>query len=208
MTLEKTLKILQFVRKSSCAIFTGLCVTCKEVFWTRRPYVSHCSRKCAKRENTIYTSNSREYNLKLLERRVDKIRGCWMQRVLDYKHPKAYGCISVDDKPMRGNRATWIILFGPIPDGMGVLHSCDNPPCIKPKHLWLGTHHDNMRDRKEKGRFENMPKGKKWYKLHPKHGSDEVVKKISKTMTLLWKDPVYRRKVLAGRQRYYLAKEI
>ncbi len=46
----------------------------------------------------------------------------------------------------------WEIVKGPIPPGMHVLHRCDCPPCVRPDHLFLGTHADNMRDMIAKGR--------------------------------------------------------
>jgi len=50
------------------------------------------------------------------------------------------------------HRIAWLYPNYTIPKGMYILHSCDNPSCCNPKHLWLGTHQDNMDDMKQKGR--------------------------------------------------------
>lgn len=64
-----------------------------------------------------------------------------------------YGKIGVDGGNRFAHRVSWILANGPIPIGMDVLHHCDNPPCVNPSHLYLGTHTDNMRDRSVRGRF-------------------------------------------------------
>lgn len=65
---------------------------------------------------------------------------------------KGYGEITVDNKKHRVHRLTWIIERGPIPAGLGVLHTCDNRRCRKLNHLFLGDATANNRDRDSKGR--------------------------------------------------------
>lgn len=51
------------------------------------------------------------------------------------------------------HRIAWQLMRGPIPDGLNVLHSCDNAGCVRIEHLFLGTQADNMRDAAAKGRL-------------------------------------------------------
>lgn len=71
---------------------------------------------------------------------------CW--EWTGYRNNRGYGKI---DRAY-AHRTSYEVHVGPIPDGMEVMHSCDNPPCINPRHLSLGTHLDNMRDMARKGR--------------------------------------------------------
>ena len=69
-----------------------------------------------------------------------------------YTNPAGYGQLRVNHKGIRAHRVAWELTYGPIPIGMHVLHRCDNPPCVKLDHLFIGTHKDNMNDRDIKGR--------------------------------------------------------
>lgn len=63
-----------------------------------------------------------------------------------------YGCFCVNYKSMGAHRHSWQFYRGEIPAELGVLHKCDNPRCVNPNHLFLGTRGDNNRDRSRKGR--------------------------------------------------------
>lgn len=63
-----------------------------------------------------------------------------------------YGRIMIDGKRKLAHRVVWELENGPIPDGMCILHRCDNPKCNLVSHLFLGTKSDNAKDRNDKGR--------------------------------------------------------
>ena len=87
---------------------------------------------------------------------------CWLWSacVNDY----GYGMIGGDAKHNRGmlraHRVAWELVNGAIPEGMCVLHRCDNPPCCNPKHLFLGTRASNLADMTRKGRRAHLAGGK------------------------------------------------
>lgn len=103
---------------------------------------------------------------------VRKTRGCWVWTGGTTRG--GYGVIrtTAPRGMMRANRAAWVIAHGKIPRGKQVLHHCDNKICVRPSHLYVGTHADNMRDAAARNR---TPKGERtaFAKL-----SDSVVRQI------------------------------
>lgn len=86
--------------------------------------------------------------------------------------PDGYGQVGSGKKNCAAHRASYAATFGPIPENMCVLHSCDNRRCIEPKHLNLGTRADNTADMVAKGRAGGA-KGEKHSKA--KLSNDEVL---------------------------------
>jgi HNH endonuclease len=74
--------------------------------------------------------------------------GCW--EWTKGRKSGGYGCLRVGDSTMTAHRYSYELVHGPVKDGLYVLHSCDNPPCVNPAHLRLGSHQENMQDAVER----------------------------------------------------------
>jgi len=86
---------------------------------------------------------------------------CWVWQ--GSRTPKGYGQFGISSGNMRpAHRIAWQLYKGPIPKGKFVCHVCDNPPCVNPNHLFVGTNRDNMTDMFKKGRG-NRPLGEKHF---------------------------------------------
>ena len=94
----------------------------------------------------MYSERLRDrFRLKVLEGGDDE---CWPWR--GAKTRDGYGVMSGEhrgDNPLRAHRIAYELHFGPVPDGLHVLHHCDNPPCCNPNHLYAGTNAQNVSDK-------------------------------------------------------------
>lgn len=101
-----------------------------------------------------------QYTPKFLQRfwsKIDTTGECWLWTHQTQHTRLGYGRISTTrgGPDFLAHRVSWELAYGPIPDGLWVLHNCpggDNPSCVRPTHLYLGTPRDNSRDMVQKGR--------------------------------------------------------
>lgn len=136
----------------------AVCLFCSTPF-TVKPYVlrlgkgKYCSSKCLRRAQVEYRGKSLIVRYwKHVQKNAD---GCWGWNGRCDKD--GYGNLSAwtpdgKETTVRAHRVSYELHFGPIPDGIEVCHTCDNPPCSKPEHLFLGTHLANVADMVAKAR--------------------------------------------------------
>jgi hypothetical protein len=88
--------------------------------------------------------------------KVDKSGDCWLWQGCHLKRTNqkiSYGQVRFKNELIYAHRLAWEFTFGPVPEGKEICHHCDNPICVRPSHLFLGTHLDNMQDASGKGRM-------------------------------------------------------
>lgn len=108
---------------------------------------------------------------------IGKENDCWEWKAS--KNKDGYGKFWAKGKHLLSHRVSYAYFIENIPNGLFVLHSCDNPSCVNPKHLRVGTHSDNMKDRHDRSRYNVSGKNNPMY---GKTVSDETRNKISKSL--------------------------
>jgi hypothetical protein len=104
------------------------------------------------------------------------------------KHENGYGYLTFLGEQVLAHRFFFAVAHGPIPQDLLVRHDCDNPSCVNPAHLRLGTHFDNVRDRDTRGRTA----------IGSRHGRAKVDEQIVRDI---------RSRVAAGESRSAMARE-
>lgn len=122
--------------------------------------------------------------------KVDKSGDCWLWTNSVNRY--GYGYFTVQRVNTYGHRVSYELHFGAIPPGMCICHHCDNPRCVRPDHLFLGTRADNSADMKAKGRATGAHK--------PRQGSGHGRAKLTESQVV-----EIRRLVSAGTPQRYVA---
>lgn len=111
-------------------------------------------RKCQRCGGAFTAINPKQWMCGLECRLMAKVKlggGCW--EFVGATNAGGYGSMrDVDGRSARAHRISYRLFVGPISDGLDVLHNCDNPSCVRPDHLRLGTDADNTADKLVRGR--------------------------------------------------------
>lgn len=95
--------------------------------------------------------NSRTKIMKKFLEKIEKTSKCWIWK--GHKNRKGYGLITYNKNTIKVSHLSYKLFKGNIPENMFVCHKCDNPSCVNPNHLFLGTQYDNIQDAINKGRL-------------------------------------------------------
>lgn len=122
----------------------------------RYAYCKCCTtqiNKISREQAPNLSSDSCQISIKDIQRfwsKVEKTESCWnWTQGLDRR---GYGQIKISARNYGAHRLSWFIHNGSIPTNLSVCHRCDRPSCIRPDHLFLGTHAENMADMHKKNR--------------------------------------------------------
>ena len=114
-------------------------------------------KMCFRRSTPGRQHASRHIVERIMDRVVFGMSDCW--HYCGVRNAFGYGRLSYQGRIQVAHRLMYEAVHGAIPSGLYVLHSCDNPSCVNPGHMRLGTYSDNIRDSYERGR--RRPRGRK-----------------------------------------------
>ena len=103
---------------------------------------------------------------KRLMRKVKKTDSCWLW--CGSKDKDGYGYFHPYGRRMSTHRFAWQHHYSTLDPTLSVCHTCDNPSCVNPEHLWQGTHQQNVTDMMQKGRHRNQKTGRLPERMHIK----------------------------------------
>lgn len=100
----------------------------------------------------------KQHHGKTLAERIEiytkRTEDCWLW--IGYRDPQGYGRLNVGNRPLLAHRLSYEQKYGSIPDGKILCHKCDNPQCVNPDHMFVGTQADNIADMEHKGRARKV----------------------------------------------------
>ena len=153
-------------------LITRNCANCGKEFTAEARHVrkgdgKYCSRRCSAKMRARPRGTILGRFLRFASG-LEDLAGCWPW--IGSKNRQGYGklaCVSFGRHKFMAHRVSYLLFVGPIPRGLQVLHHCDNPSCVNPQHLFVGTQKDNMADCHRKGRERKAASGEQcsWAKL-------------------------------------------
>lgn len=131
---------------------THLCVVCKAPFKDSpsKPR-TYCSKACQYHAYRQSFSPWEERFWKYVSKAYHP-KGCWLW--IGAKRPQGYGIMSIQNQCHLAHRVSYEMHYGSLIPGIQVCHCCDNPPCVRPSHLFIGTAWDNNQDALLKGSYK------------------------------------------------------
>lgn len=143
-------------------IITKICAKCKSKQNTDNFYKDKFSKDgfhricktCVKFRQQLRKADQLNFiptkTIKKFFQNIIKTESCWIWN--GKKLPKGYGAFLLNSAKILAHRFSYFYHFGVLPNDLCVCHTCDNPSCVNPNHLFLGTRKDNMKDMVNKGR--------------------------------------------------------